>query len=160
MKVAIVRGIVIAAVYISLVVLLHPLSFGPIQIRVADMLSPLPYIMGIESVLALTLGTAVANIFSPFGIWDIVIGTVCTLTYSIINYIIGKLFGYRRWLLPIVAVVDSIIVGLYIGVVLLGYIFEAGQPHMLFLLVLLGNLAATIPGALIVIPAIRRVVYK
>lgn len=160
MKIVVVRGIVIAAMYIALVLLLHPLSYGPIQVRVADMLSPLPYIMGIEGVLGLTIGTLIANIFSPFGVWDIVIGTACTFTYSILNYIIGRILGYRRWALPLIAVMDSAIVGLYIGIILLGYIFEVGQPHLLFIFVTAGNLAATLPGALIVIPAIRRIVYK
>ncbi len=160
MRIVVVRGIVIAATYISLVLLLHPLSYGAIQIRVADMLSPLPYIMGIESVLALTIGTFIANIFSPFGVWDIAIGTICTFTYTLINYIIGKIFGYRKWLLPVIAIIDSAIVGIYIGVLLLGYIFGVGEPSLLFIFVTAGNLVATLPGALIVIPAIRRILYR
>lgn len=156
----VVRGIVIAAIYVSLVLLLHPFSYGPIQIRVADMLSPLPYIMGVESVFALTVGTFIANIFSPFGVWDIVIGTLCTFTYSILNYIIGRFFGYRKWLLPVIALMDSIVVGIYIGALLLGHIFGVGDALLLFLFVTLGNLAATLPGALIVIPAIMRIYMR
>jgi len=157
MRVIIVRSTVIAAIYIALVLLLHPFSYGPIQVRVADMLSPLPYIMGIESVFALTIGTFIANIFSPFGIWDMAIGTLCTFIYSIANYIIGKVFGYRRWLLPIIALIDSTIVGIFIGVILLSYIFEAGQALPLFIFITIGNLIATLPGAVIVVPAIRRI---
>lgn len=156
----VIRGIVIAAIYTSLVLLLHPFSYGPIQVRVADMLSPLPYIMGVESVFALTVGTFIANIFSPFGVWDIVVGTLCTFTYSIINYAIGRFFGYRRWLLPVIAVIDSIIVGLYIGAILLSHIFGLGEPLPLFIFVAAGNLAATLPGALIIIPTIRRVYMR
>ncbi len=155
-KIKTLYGIAIAAMYIALVWILPSISFGPIQIRVADILSPLPYVMGIESVLGLTIGTAIANLLSPYGIWDVAIGTLCTFTYSIINYAIGRAFGYRKWLLPMISVIDALVVGIYIGIVLLSYIGGLGEPLYLFTLLTLENLVATMIGALVVVPLVRR----
>ncbi len=151
-----VTAIVIAATYASLVIVLQSISFGPIQVRVADMLSPITYVTGFEGVLGLTLGTLIGNIVSPYGIFDVVIGTLCTFVYSSINWLLGRVFGYRKWLLPVVALVDALVVGIFIGVILQGVIFKAGEPIYLFALLTGENLVATIPGALLLVPLIRR----
>ncbi|MEM4756995.1 MAG: QueT transporter family protein [Desulfurococcaceae archaeon] len=155
-----ISGVVIAATYAALVWVLQPISFGPIQVRVADMLSPLPYVMGFESVIGLTLGTFIANTLSPYGLMDMLIGTSCTFTYALINYLFGKLVGYRRAVLPIVAIMDSAIVGIFIGILLLSVVFGEGDPLFLFAIVFVGNLAATMPGALIIVPVIRKFYVK
>jgi uncharacterized membrane protein len=73
-----IKAISIAGLYAALVMALPGISYGPLQIRIADILSPLPYIMGFESVVGLTLGTLIANILSPYGIWDMAIGLYAT----------------------------------------------------------------------------------
>lgn len=150
------RVAVLGASYAALTLMLHPISYGPLQIRVADVLSPLPYVMGFDGVAGVTLGTLVANLFSPYGVWDIVVGTLCTLTYSLINWWLGRTFGYRRALLPLVAVLDSVVVGLFIGVLLLGLMAEAGDPVYLFLLLTGESLVPMSVGALVVVPLVRR----
>ncbi len=155
-KLRMLYGIVIAAMYAALVWLLPGISFGPWQIRVADVLNPLPYVMGFESVLGLTIGTAIANIISQFGVFDIAIGTLCTFVYSIINYAIGRIFGYRKWLLPIIAVIDTIVVGIFIGVILLSFIAGLGEPLYMFISVIPGEFIANIVGAIVIVPIIRR----
>jgi len=149
-------GIAIAAMYIALVWILPGISFGPLQIRVADMLNPLPYIMGFEAVLGLTIGTLVANLISFYGVWDMAIGTLCTFTYSIINYAMGRLFGYRKWLLPLIAVIDTIVVGIFIGIILFSFIAEIGEPLPMFISVIPGELVVNMAGAIIIIPIVRR----
>ncbi|MEM0027040.1 MAG: QueT transporter family protein [Ignisphaera sp.] len=151
-----ITAIVIAATYSSLVIVLQFISFGPIQIRVADMLSPITYVTGFEGVLGLTLGTLIGNFVSPYGILDMVIGTLCTFVFSSINWLLGRVFGYRKWLLPVVALVDALVVGIFIGVILLGVVYNAGEPIYLFALLTGENLVATMPGALLLVPLIRK----
>ncbi|MEM0341070.1 MAG: QueT transporter family protein [Acidilobaceae archaeon] len=146
----------LAIVYFVLTVALHPISYGPIQVRMSDILSPLSYILGLPGVAGLTLGTFLANFFSPYGFWDVVIGTACTFTYCIINYGLFKLFGYRRVLLPVVALIDSIVVGIYIGIVLLGTIAKAGDPLKLAVLLTGETLIPMSIGALVLVPLVAR----
>jgi uncharacterized membrane protein len=149
-------AVVLAALYAALVIALPSISYGPIQVRVADILSPLPYVMGFESVIGLTLGTLIANAFSPYGIWDMTIGTLCTFTYTLIDWALGRKVGYRKWMLPVVAVVNSLIVGLYIGYILLGTVAGAGDPVELFVFLTAESLIPMAIGSLVVVPVVKR----
>jgi uncharacterized membrane protein len=152
----VVNAVVLAATYAILVLVLPGLSYGPIQVRIADVLSPLPYIMGFESVVGLTLGTLIANMFSPYGIWDVVVGTLCTFTYTLVNWALSRLVGFKRWMLPIIVVVDSIIVGLYIGVLLISIIAGGGDPIYLLVLLTAESLIPMSLGSLVLVPTIRK----
>lgn len=59
----------IAAVYYVVTVAFAPISYGPIQFRVANLLSPLA-LFDPALALAFLFGTFLTNIFSPFGVWD------------------------------------------------------------------------------------------
>jgi uncharacterized membrane protein len=152
----VVTALVLAVTYAVLVLLLPGISYGPIQVRVADILSPLPYVMGLESVLGLTLGTLIANVLSPYGVWDIAIGTLCTFTYTLIDWVLGRVLGYRRWILAVVAIVNSVTVGLYIGALLIGVIAEGGDPAYLFILLTGESLIPMSIGSFLLVPTVRR----
>lgn len=69
---SIVFGGMLAAVYYVVTIAFAPISYGPIQFRVANLLSPLALfdpVMGI----AFLVGTFLTNVFSPFGPWDFVV---------------------------------------------------------------------------------------
>jgi uncharacterized membrane protein len=70
---------VIAAVYAVVTILLGPLGYSWIQIRVSEALAPLPYLLGLPAVVGLTLGAAIANTYSPVGLPDLVFGPILTL---------------------------------------------------------------------------------
>jgi uncharacterized membrane protein len=152
----VVTALVLAVTYAVLVLLLPGISYGPIQVRVADILSPLPYVMGLESVLGLTLGTLISNVLSPYGVWDIAIGTLCTFTYTLIDWVLGRVLGYRRWTLAVVAIVNSVTVGLYIGALLIGVIAEGGDPAYLFILLTGESLIPMSIGSFLLVPTVRR----
>lgn len=61
----------IAALYVVLTLALAPISFGPLQFRVSELLKPLA-LFGPEMALAFALGTGLSNLVSPFGAWDYV----------------------------------------------------------------------------------------
>jgi len=62
---------IIAALYTLFVYALAPISYGPLQLRVACFLYPLALFNPAYS-FGFGLGTFLSNIGSPFGLWDIV----------------------------------------------------------------------------------------
>ena len=94
------RAGIIASVYFILTYFFQAISFGPIQLRVAEALTILPLFF-IESVPALFIGCLIANFFSGFLLFDIAIGAPTTLVAAIITYVIGRLIKnkYLRFIL-------------------------------------------------------------
>ena len=54
------------------------LTFGPIQFRFSEALCVLPFLFP-EAVGGLFVGCLIANLFSPYGLLDIVVGSLATL---------------------------------------------------------------------------------
>lgn len=79
-----IRSAVIAALYFCLTTLLSPISFGTIQFRVSEAMCLLPFIFP-EASIGLGVGCALANLSSPFGILDVVVGSLVTLTAGILT---------------------------------------------------------------------------
>ena len=78
-----------AALYAVLVVVLGGISYGPIQVRIADsMLAAVP-LLGIPGVLGHTLGVFIGNIFSPEGILDL-LNTIPSFAMSFVVYYVYK----------------------------------------------------------------------
>lgn len=75
---SIVYNAFIAALYVILTLLSYPLSFGQIQIRFAEMLVLLCFFRK-DYIFGLTIGCAVANLFSTLGMVDVLFGTLATL---------------------------------------------------------------------------------
>jgi len=123
--IGIAKASIIAAGYAAVTILIAPIAYGPIQVRISDILMPIPFIpyFGWSGVIGLALGTFIANLISPYGIWDVVLGTLAnflggTGSYyarKINNGIIGRL---------IAVIVPIIVVTILIGYVLLNLIYE------------------------------------
>ena len=79
---ALVRGAIIAAIYTALTLLFAPISYGEVQIRIAESLTLLPILLP-EAVPALTIGCLLANVLGGCTIFDIVFGTLATLLAAI-----------------------------------------------------------------------------
>ncbi len=75
---ALTRGAFIAALYAALTLLFAPISFGAIQIRLAEMLTLLPVLLP-EAVPALAVGCLLSNLLHGGMLADIVFGTLATL---------------------------------------------------------------------------------
>ena len=54
---------IFAALYAVGVIFLAPISFGIVQVRLADALLPLSMIFGLPSALGLSLGCIVSNVY-------------------------------------------------------------------------------------------------
>lgn len=107
---------VIAGLYSGLVILLAPVSFYMFQIRVADALLILPFLdfFGLPSVIGLTVGCAFANIFSPFGVVDIVFGSLANLCAALIARLIG-MKSKKLLALITASVLESLAVSIIVG---------------------------------------------
>lgn len=109
-----VRGTLIAALYFTLTFALQPISYGQIQIRISEVLTVLPYFFP-ESIVGLTVGCILANIFSPFGLIDVVCGALCTLIAAILTYSVRKINKPYLGIIPPIAI-NAFGVGLYLSI--------------------------------------------
>jgi len=112
---------VIAAVYVALVLVLSFISFGPFQVRVAEALAILP-VFGPVAVWGIGLGCFIANLASPYGALDTVVGTLASVIAAILTY---RLRSIRFWGLPILSalspvVVNAIVIGAMLSVAYTG----------------------------------------
>lgn len=73
-----VRVAMIAAIYVVLSVQFFAISYGPVQVRIAEALAVLPFIDP-SAIIGLFIGCILANVIGPFGMVDIIVGSLCTL---------------------------------------------------------------------------------
>lgn len=78
-----------AAVYAALVVGLGFLSYGPLQVRIADSMVAAVPLLGMAGVLGHTLGVFIANLFSPAGLLDL-LNTIPSFTMAFVVYYVYK----------------------------------------------------------------------
>jgi uncharacterized membrane protein len=80
---------VIGAAYAALTMLLAPISYGPVQFRIAEVLCILPFFFPF-SVWGLFVGCVIANLLSAYGALDIVFGSLATLFAALTTMSLGK----------------------------------------------------------------------
>lgn len=108
-----IRVALIAAIYLATTLIFLPMSFGMVQIRISEALTVLPYRFK-EAILGITIGCFIANLFSPFGPIDWVLGTFLTLLAAIITYFLGKK-KVKKYLVPIPTIlINCFGIGFYI----------------------------------------------
>lgn len=71
------RNALLAAIYAALTLGLAPFSYGPVQVRVSECLTLLAFCSR-KWIAGLTAGCFLANLGSPFGLPDMVLGTLAT----------------------------------------------------------------------------------
>lgn len=79
-----VHGAMIAALYAAATYLcsVFAIAYGPIQFRLSEALTVLS-VFTPAAVPGLTVGCIIANLASPYGIWDIVFGSIATLLAAV-----------------------------------------------------------------------------
>lgn len=130
----IVRLGVVAAIYAALTISLGAISYGPIQFRLAEVMTLLP-LMGKEYIIALTIGCFISNVVGGFGLPDIIFGTLATFISVYLVYLTGKTMNGKRGYILIASlwptIVNAIIIGgvvlhLFIGLPLILSILQVG----------------------------------
>lgn len=112
----------VAAIYLAVSLLSLPLSFGMIQVRIAECLVLLCFFRK-DLTLGVTLGCLITNLFSPLGMWDVLFGTLATLLSCL-------LIGRMRHLIPasfVPVLLNGLIVGAELSAILgLPFLSSAG----------------------------------
>ena len=96
------QAAVIAALYVVLVVVFNYISFGPIQFRVAEALTILPYFTP-AAIPGLFIGCILANVIGGAVIWDIIFGSIATLIGAVFTYLLRKKSKVLAPLPPVLA---------------------------------------------------------
>lgn len=99
------RAAVIAAIYVVLVVIFNYWSFGPIQFRIAEALTILPYFTS-AAIPGLFVGCLIANITGGAVIWDIIFGSLATLIGAIGTRLLRK----KKWLAPLPPIIANTLI--------------------------------------------------
>jgi hypothetical protein len=81
------------AVYAVLTMLLAPISYGPVQFRVSEVLCILPFFLP-GTAWGLFLGCALSNTISTAGVLDIIFGSAATLLAGLSTAAVGR--SWRR----------------------------------------------------------------
>lgn len=84
-----VRIALIAAIYVTINIIFAPISYGPVQVRIAEALAVLPFIDP-AAIGGLFLGCILSNIWGGLGIVDVLGGSLCTLIAAILTYRMKK----------------------------------------------------------------------
>ncbi|MCS6784754.1 MAG: QueT transporter family protein [Candidatus Caldarchaeum sp.] len=128
-------AVVFAGLYAAGVIALPALSFEIIQVRISDALLPMALVFGLPSVIGITIGTFIANLFSPFGIVDLLGGTLTNLVATYLGWKMGRNFVFKgSWLF--VAIFQALLVTFVVGSYL--YVLIGVPPTEFF--------GVTVPG--------------
>ncbi len=112
--ISLVHGAMIAAVYAAATYFSAVLgiAYGPIQFRFSEALTVLS-VFTPAAIPGLTIGCILGNLSSPFGIWDIVFGSIATLSSAFFARYLRKitLKGLPLLSLLIPVIFNALIVG-------------------------------------------------
>lgn len=109
--------VIFTGLYSVILIVLAPISFGPIQLRVADCLLPLAALMGWPVVAGVTAGCFLGNAYFWLGPMDVALGPVANLVAATLIFLLRK----RRLL---ACIVGSFPIGIIVG----SYLWLYGIP--------------------------------
>ncbi|ROR31914.1 putative membrane protein [Mobilisporobacter senegalensis] len=100
-----VQSSMIAAIYVVLVYIFKPISFGAIQVRIAEVLTILPMFTP-AAIPGLTLGCFLGNFLTGADMLDVIFGSLATLLGALGSY------GLRRYkfLVPLPPIIANIVI--------------------------------------------------
>ncbi len=122
------QGAAVAALYVVLTLVFAPISYGAVQVRIAEALTILPLFTS-AAVPGLFIGCLLANIIGGAIIWDVIFGSIATL----IGAVVGRWLRSNRWLVPIPAVLSNTV----IVPLVLRYGYGVDMPILLLMLYIL-----------------------
>ena len=121
----------IAAIYVVLTLVFAPISYGEIQLRVAEALTILPMFTS-AAIPGLFIGCVIANLLGGCVVLDVVFGSLATLIGAALGYLLRK----NRWLVPIPTVIANTVIipfvlrygyGVELPLILLAAYIAAGE---------------------------------
>lgn len=103
----------VAGLYALLCIAFAPISYGAVQVRIAEALTLLPFLFP-EAIPGLFVGCLIANFAGGFGLIDVIFGSLATLLAAIITRKMPN--KYMAAVPPVV--VNALIVGGYLSFLL------------------------------------------
>lgn len=97
----------VTSLYVVVTVALSVISFGAVQIRLSEMFNFLA-LYNKQYIWAVTLGVAIANLSSPNGLLDIVVGSVSTFLVLVINHQLTKRLQNMKYKMGITTIVFAL----------------------------------------------------
>ncbi len=119
-----VQGAAIAAIYVVLVILFHYWGFGPIQFRIAEALTILPFFTP-AAIPGLFTGCLLANLLGGAIPADIIFGSLATLIGALGSYALRK----HKWLVPLPPIAANTLIVPF--VLKFGYGVKEAIPYMM-----------------------------
>lgn len=104
---------IVAALYVALTYIFGFISFGEIQFRIAEMLMLLCF-FNRKYTISLVLGCFISNLFSPYGLPDIIFGTLATFVACMGIMLFNK---KHLFLASLMVPIGNIIVGIEIAII-------------------------------------------
>ena len=99
------QGAVIAAIYVVLTLVFAPISFGAMQVRIAEALTILPLFTS-AAIPGLFLGCLLANMLGGAVVLDVIFGSLATLIGAIGSYALRR----NKFLVPIPPIVANMVI--------------------------------------------------
>ena len=118
----------IAAIYTILCIIFKPISFSFLQVRIAEMLTILPYFTP-SAIPGITIGCFLSNLLTGADIFDIIFGTLATLIGALGSYGLKK----YRFLVPIPPIISNTLIIPFV----LRFAYGEAQP-ILFMMLTVG----------------------
>ena len=120
---------VVAALYAAMTMALAPISYGPLQFRVAEALCILPFFFPF-SVWGLFVGCIIANLsLSPYPL-DVIVGSAASLIAALCTMRLG-MAGRQRLTVKIMACFPPVLVNaVFIGAMIAYYMVTGGEADV------------------------------
>ncbi len=148
----------IAALYAAITLVLSFLSYGPIQFRIAEILMLL-ILIDKRFFWGLTIGCLIANMFSPLGIIDVVVGTSATICALFYMMYVNKSIADAKKALIIASIGPAIFNAIFVGAELT--ILFKEMPFILnALYVAIGEFVVVSIVGVAIYPLLVRTCYK
>lgn len=149
------QAAVIAAIYTVLVYVFQYFGFGPIQFRIAEALTILPYFTP-AAIPGVTLGCLLSNLLCKADILDVIFGTLATFIAACLSYRLR----FNKFLVPIPPIIVNAII---IPWILKYAYFESNPIPIMMLTVGLGQLiSAGVIGMVLLfaLDKVKNVIFK
>ena len=139
-----VQAAMIAAVYVALTLPIQPIAYGPIQFRVSEALTILPYFTS-AAIPGVTIGCFLSNILMGAPLPDIIFGTLATL----IGTVFSRMLRRQKFLVCVPPILSNALIIPW--VLKFAYEFEDAVPFMMLTVGAGEVLAAGVLGTMLLL---------
>jgi len=117
----------IAAIYTVLTFVFSPIAYGPFQFRVSEVLTIMPFFFPV-AVPGLFVGCIIANLLSPYGLADMIIGSTASLFAALCTMRLGKSYKSEYLTVKALACLPPVIFNaVFIGALIAYFMVGAGD---------------------------------